>query len=52
MAIGADDTLGERLEWLSDKIGDNKQWLNNSRLQRGVKAYPAELYKCNIGKLT
>ena len=39
-------------EWLNGKIDDYKQWFNNSRFHRGVKAYPAELYKCNVGKLT
>ncbi len=38
-------------QWLG-KIGDYRQWFNNSRFHRGVKAYPAELYKCNVGKLT
>jgi IS30 family transposase len=39
-------------EWLKGKIGDYKDWFNNLRFHRGVKAYPATLYKCNVGKLT
>jgi IS30 family transposase len=38
-------------QWLG-RISDYKQWFNNSRFHRGVKAYPADLYKCNVGKLT
>lgn len=38
-------------QWLG-KIGDYRQWFNDSRFHRGIKAYPAELYKCNVGKLT
>jgi len=39
-------------QWLNGKLDEYKQWFNNSRFHRGVKAYPAELYKCNVGKLT
>lgn len=39
--------------WLNGKLDEYKQWFNNSRFHRGVKAYPADLYKkCNVGKLT
>ena len=38
-------------QWLG-KIGDYREWFNNSRFHRGVKAYPSDLYKCNVGKLT
>jgi IS30 family transposase len=38
--------------WLNGKLDEYKQWFNNLRFHRGVKAYPAELYKCNVGKLT
>jgi transposase InsO family protein len=38
-------------QWLG-RLGDYKQWFNNSRFHRGVKAYPVDLYKCNVGKLT
>jgi IS30 family transposase len=39
-------------QWLNGKLDEYKQWFNNSRFHRGVKAYQAELYKCNVGKLT
>ena len=38
--------------WLNGKLGEYRQWFNNLRFHRGVKAFPAELYKCNVGKLT
>jgi hypothetical protein len=38
--------------WLKGKLGDYRQWFNCKRFHRGVKAYPADLYKCNVGKLT
>ena len=34
------------------KLGDYREWFNYKRFHRGVKAYPADLYKCNVGKLT
>ena len=37
--------------WLGH-ICDYRNWFNHSRYHRGVKAYPADLYKCNVGKLT
>jgi IS30 family transposase len=39
-------------EWLKGKISDYKDWFNHSRFHRGVKAFPADLYKCNVGNLT
>ena len=38
-------------QWLG-KICDYRERFNNSRFHRGVKAYPSDLYKCNVGKLT
>jgi transposase InsO family protein len=39
-------------EWLKGKLQEYKEWFNHSRFHRGVKAYPADLYKCNVGNLT
>ena len=39
-------------EWLKGRVGEYRDWFNHSRFHRGVKAYPAELYECNVGKLT
>jgi transposase InsO family protein len=39
-------------EWLKDKISDYKEWFNHSRFHRGVKAFPATLYECNVKNLT
>ena len=39
-------------EWLKGKIADYKDWFNHSRFHRGVKAYPATLYECNVRNLT
>jgi IS30 family transposase len=38
--------------WLKGQINEYKDWFNNLRFHRGVKAFPAELYECNVGKLT
>ena len=38
--------------WLKGQINEYRDWFNNLRFHRGVKAFPAELYKCNVGKLT
>jgi hypothetical protein len=46
------DHLRKFPRWLNGKLDGYKQWFNNSRFYRGVKAYPADLYKCNVGKLT
>jgi len=39
-------------KWLNGQLGEYKDWFNHSRFHRGVKAYPAELYECKVGKLT
>jgi IS30 family transposase len=39
-------------EWLKGQISEYKDWFNHSRFHRGVKAFPADLYECNVGKLT
>jgi transposase InsO family protein len=39
-------------EWLKGKLGEYRDWFNHSRFHRGVKAFPADLYKCNVGNLT
>ena len=38
--------------WVKDKLGDYKDWFNHSRFHRGVNAFPADLYECNVGNLT
>lgn len=38
--------------WLNGQLGEYRDWFNHSRYHRGVKAYPAELYECKVGKLT
>lgn len=39
-------------EWLKGKVGEYRDWFNHSRFHRGVKAYPAALYECNVRNLT
>ena len=39
-------------ELLKGQLSEYKGWFNHSRFHRGVKAFPADLYKCNVGKLT
>jgi transposase InsO family protein len=39
-------------EWLKGKIDEYKDWFNHSRFHRGVKAFPAALYECNVRNLT
>ena len=39
-------------EWLKGKLGDYRDWFNCKRFHRGINGYLAELYKCNVGKLT
>jgi transposase InsO family protein len=39
-------------EWLKGRLGEYKDWFNHSRFHRGVKAFPATLYECNVRKLT
>jgi IS30 family transposase len=38
--------------WVKGKLGDYKDWFNHSRFHRGVNAFPADLYECNVGNLT
>ena len=38
--------------WLEGKLRDYRMWFNHSRYHRGIKGYPADLYECNVGKLT
>jgi hypothetical protein len=45
-------TVGEFLEWLKGKLGEYKEWFNHSRFHTGTKAHSADLYKCNVRKLT
>jgi len=39
-------------EWLKGQINEYKDWFNTLRFHRGIKAYPAELYKCNVNNST
>jgi transposase InsO family protein len=39
-------------EWLDGKLQRYREWFNRSRYHRGVKAFPADLYKCNVRNLT
>jgi IS30 family transposase len=39
-------------EWLTGKLLDYKDWFNHLRFHRGVKAFPAVLYECNVRNLT
>lgn len=39
-------------EWLNGKIHDYREWFNRSRFHRGVNAFPADLYECQVSKLT
>jgi IS30 family transposase len=39
-------------EWLKGKLGEYRDWFNHSRFHRGVKAFPADLYECNVRNLT
>ena len=38
--------------WVKGKLGDYKDWFNHSRFHRGVNAFPADLYECNVRNLT
>lgn len=38
--------------WLDGRLREYREWFNRSRYHRGVKAFPAELYECNVRKLT
>ena len=39
-------------EWLKGRLSEYRNWFNHSRFHRGVKAFPIDLYKCNVSKLT
>jgi len=39
-------------EWLKGKLHEYREWFNYSRFHRGINTFPAELYECNVGKLT
>jgi len=39
-------------EWLKGKLSEYRDWFNHSRFHRGVKAFPADLYECNVRNLT
>lgn len=39
-------------EWLKGKVNEYRDWFNHSRFHRGVKAFPIDLYKCNVRNLT
>jgi transposase InsO family protein len=39
-------------EWLDGKLQRYREWFNRSRYHRGVKAFPADLYECNVRNLT
>ena len=38
--------------WLEGKLRVYRVWFNRSRFHRGVKAFPADLYECNVRNLT
>ena len=38
--------------WLDGKLREYREWFNRSRYHRGIKVFPAELYKCNVRNLT
>jgi transposase InsO family protein len=38
--------------WLKGKLGEYREWFNHQRFHRGVKAFPADLYECNVRNLT
>jgi len=39
-------------EWLKGKVSEYGDWFNHSRFHRGVKAFSATLYECNVRNLT
>jgi transposase InsO family protein len=41
-------------EWLKGKgkLHKYREWFNHSRFHRGINAFPAELYECNVRNLT
>ena len=38
--------------WLKGNLREYREWFNHSRFHRGVKAFPADLYECNVRNLT
>jgi len=38
--------------WLKDKLHEYREWFNYSRFHRGINAFPAQLYECNVSNLT
>ena len=38
--------------WLKGNLPDYREWFNHSRFHRGVKAFPIDLYECNVRNLT
>ena len=38
--------------WLKGRLQEYREWFNNSRFHRGIKALPADLYECNVRNLT
>lgn len=39
-------------EWLKGALREYRDWFNHSRFHRGVKAFPENLYECNVRNLT
>ena len=39
-------------EWLKGKLPDYREWFNHARFHRGINTFPAQLYECNVRKLT
>lgn len=39
-------------EWLKGNLPDYREWFNRSRFHRGIRAFPADLYECNVRNLT
>jgi transposase InsO family protein len=38
--------------WLEGRLRMYREWFNHSRINRGIKGYPADLYECNVRNLT
>ena len=39
-------------QWLKGRISEYRDWFNHLRFHRGVKAFPIDLYECNVRNLT
>ena len=37
--------------WLKGRLHEYREWFNQSRFHRGIKALPADLYECNVRNL-